>query len=63
MKNAKAENVFSKPAHRRKDFAMILLAFKAVARAHTLAYVTAATAVESSKSAQKPTPKPKKPKG
>ena len=60
MKNAKAEIVFSKNETRRKDLPMILGAFKAGARAHTKAYVTAATAVESTKSAAKPTPKPNK---
>ncbi|ETD25985.1 hypothetical protein [Helicobacter canis] len=35
---------------------MILGAFKAVARAHTWSYVTADTAAESTKRAQKPTP-------
>ncbi|ETD27343.1 hypothetical protein [Helicobacter canis] len=49
-------------SNRRQDFAMILGVFKAVARAHTWAYVTADTAAESTKSAQKPTPKLKRSK-
>ena len=63
IKNAKAQNVICKKVDRIKTtakdsriFAMILGAFKAVARAHTWLYVTADTAVESTKSAQKPNP-------